>query len=91
MKLAPWGKPAAGWVIAHDPKMSFLGFYQLILAFDVSRRNRPSVRSTKHNTGEKGPRRQNERRFSVDRRYRLRWIDNPPNAAASQPEHRFPE
>ena len=37
-ELAPWGKRGVGWVIAHDPKMSFLGFYQLILAFGVSQR-----------------------------------------------------
>ena len=30
--LAPWGKPGACQVIAHNPKTSSLGFYQLILA-----------------------------------------------------------
>ena len=54
--LAPWGKLGAGWVIAHNPKMSFLGFYQLILAVGVSRRNRPSATSTKYKMREKGAR-----------------------------------
>lgn len=64
--LAPWGKLGAGRVIAHNPKMSFLGFYQLILAFGVSRRNRPSVSPTKHDTGKKAARLGNETPFSVD-------------------------
>jgi hypothetical protein len=55
-ELAPWGKPTAGRVIAHNPKTSFLGFYQLILAFDVSRRNRPRVTHTKHEMSKKGAR-----------------------------------
>jgi hypothetical protein len=54
--LAPWGKLGAGWVIAHNPKMSFLGFYQLILGFGVIRRNRPSVTSTKHEISKRGAR-----------------------------------
>jgi len=52
--LAPWGKLAVHHLIAHNPKMSFLGFYQLILAFGVSRRNRPSVTHRKLDTGRKG-------------------------------------
>jgi hypothetical protein len=54
--LAPWGKPTVHHLIAHNPKMSFLGFYQLILGFGVSRRNRPSVTRGKHEMSKKGAR-----------------------------------
>jgi len=37
-KVAPWGKSLVDRVIAHNPKMSFLGFYQPILGFGVSQR-----------------------------------------------------
>jgi hypothetical protein len=47
------GQSPGGRLVLPNPKMSFLGFYQPILAFGVSRRNRPSVTYTKHGIGKK--------------------------------------